>query len=46
MCVFMFVCSTQVSLSSEQQIHQVAEQGQGKAQYELVSRLAAKPGYI
>lgn len=40
-----FGCSVNLSTQNEQQLLQAAQQGQGKAQYELANRLAAKPDY-
>lgn len=37
-------CATTTSLT-EAELSQAAQQGQGKAQYELANRLAAKPDY-
>ncbi|MDM5130882.1 sel1 repeat family protein [Aeromonas piscicola] len=45
-CVFNISgCSSLLSSQDDQEIHQAAQQGQGKAQYELANRLAAKPDY-
>ena len=38
-------CSSLFSSQDDQEIHQAAQQGQRKAQYELANRLAAKPDY-
>ena len=40
----LIACSTTTRLT-ESELSQAAQQGQGKAQYELANRLAAKPDY-
>ncbi len=43
--LLMFGCSVSPVNVSESELTQAAQQGQGKAQYELANRLAAKPDY-